>query len=329
MKIRESGNGCHFILLAFTLVLFVTGLCMQSEAQLVGPSAKPSPPPGEFEEVIRVDTDLVTVPVTVMDRNGRYVTDLTKDSFELFDDHVEQDISLFEPVESPFTIILLLDVSSSLYKYRADLVSAANLFVKKLRPDDQLMVVIYWDWIKVLLPPTKIRELKKGLSLRRPRGVREEATVTFDAVDMAFKQMKRVSGRKAIVMFTDGEFGGLATAKKNLRDAEEQDALIYPILFADLSDVAFWGLREFRKNEAYIEGLAAKSGGRSYKFENISKLESVFEKIVDELGRQYSLGYYPKNKPKAGERREIKVRVKQPGMAVRARESYVVGKTKK
>ena len=78
-----------------------------------------------------------------------------------------------------------------------------------------------------------------------------------------------------------------------------------------------------------MQGLAAKTGGRSYRFEDIAKLDATFEMIVDELGRQYSLGYYPKNKGKAGERREIKVKVNRPGLAVRARDSYVVGKTKR
>lgn len=333
MKIWEFRKSGHFRAKTFTAVLFLTVLCIPSEAQSVNPSAKPLPPPGEPEEIIRVDSDLVTVPVTVMDRDGRYIADLTRDSFELFEGDIKQEISVFESVESPFTIIFLMDVSGSMNDQLAELVHAANIFVTKLRSEDKLMAIIFAGEVKTLLPPTKISELKKGINIK-PRHIKG-GNVIYDAVDYAFKRAKIIPGRKAIILFSNGVGSGFATAGHTLRVAEEQESLVYTVLFDKFPDIPprYANARDYHKRvaeiRAYMQGLAAKTGGRSYRFEDIAKLDATFEMIVDELGRQYSLGYYPKNKGKAGERREIKVKVNRPGLAVRARDSYVVGKTKK
>ena len=286
------------------------------------------------DEVIRVDTSLVTVPATVFDRNGRYVTSLGKENFQVFEDSIEQEVVLFESIDQPFTVLLLLDRSGSMTDYLLELANAASVFVRQLRPDDQVIAASFADDVDILVKGIKVIDLGKGIKIREHAGDRQ--TRLYDAVDYSLKKMKKISGRKAVIVFSDGMGDGLfASFKSNLRDAEEGEALIYTIQFntspksppSYVSKKSFYG----RINEAngYMENLAQITGGRSYKIEGISNLEETFAQIAKELGQQYSIGYYPKQPGKNGEHKQIKVRVNLPNLAVRSRDSYVVGNSKK
>ena len=154
------------------------------------------------EEAIRVDTNLITVPVTVLDRDGRYVTNLRKEDFQIFENGVEQEVALFEPTERPFTILFLLDRSGSMSNRMAELANAASVFVKQLRPDDRLMAATFADDVDELFQATRIGNLTKGIRLKQRIGDRN--TMVYDAVDYALKKMKKIRGRTAIVLFSDG-----------------------------------------------------------------------------------------------------------------------------
>ncbi|MDQ4121759.1 MAG: VWA domain-containing protein [Acidobacteriota bacterium] len=281
------------------------------------------------DDVIRVDTDLVLIPATVLDRDGRYVTNLKKEDFQIFEDGIEQEVSLFEPTEQPFTVLLLLDRSGSMGRHMEELANASSTFVKQLRPNDQLIAATFANNVDVLFQATKIKDLGKGIKLR-PHPA-DNNTMIYDAVDFALKKMKKVRGRKAIVLFSDGAGTELlASPKSNLRDAEEQEAFIYTVQFNTFtaphpkSNVkAFYKAVEVANN--YMRDLAQVTGGRSYNIEDIANLDETFSLIANELGQQYSLSYYPKIE--AGQKREvrqIKVKVRQPNLVVRARESYVI-----
>jgi VWFA-related protein len=182
--------------------------------------------------VIRVDTDLVTIPATVLDREGRYVTNLRKEDFQIFEDGIEQEVALFEPTVKPFTALLLFDNSGSMRNYIGDLARAANAFVKQMRLDDELIVATFSDKgkIQIILEATKKRNLQQNILFKARIG--DSFTTTFDAVEKGIEYIKSFQGRKAIVLFSDGElYGTRASAKSNLRDAEEQEALIYTIRF--------------------------------------------------------------------------------------------------
>ena len=285
------------------------------------------------DEVVRVDTNLVTIPTTVLDREGRYVTNLKKENFQIFEDGVEQDINFFEPVEQKCTALLLLDVSGSMYSHFSELANASSVFVKQLRPDDELIAVAFAEELRVLLKPTKIRNLQTGIKLPSLRDYHD--TVVYDAVEFALKKMRKIPGRKAIILFSDGIGSGIsASAKSNLRDAEEQESQIYTVQFAfspiapeyiDKKQADKW----IETANNYMQSLAQKTGGRHYRIEDIADLGKTFSMIADELGRQYNLGYYPKQSSQKGERKQIKVRVNLPNLAVRSRDSYVVGNSRK
>src|SRR5947209_720401 len=138
-------------LVAFSLVVLLCGCAVtvlpQGRArrveQTTTSAAAGTVAPEESGEVVRVDATLVTVPVSVMDRDGRYVYDLRKDNFRLFEDGVEQDVAFFESVEKPFTVVLMLDTSSSTWLKHEQIKRAAAAFIDQLRPDDRVMVVSF------------------------------------------------------------------------------------------------------------------------------------------------------------------------------------------
>ena len=113
------------------------------------------------EDIIRVDTNLVTVPVSILDREGRYIANLKKDDFQIFEDGVEQKIELFETAEQQVTVILLLDVSGSMFKDLEELTKSASALLGQLRPDDQVMVATFNDFVEVLFGFKDVKEVKK------------------------------------------------------------------------------------------------------------------------------------------------------------------------
>lgn len=341
------------------------------------PSTRQTAPPASNEpvevgegDVVRVSTTLVTVPVSVMDRDGKYVPDLRKEDFRIYEDGVEQRIAYFASVEKPFTVVLMLDVSGSTRYKLEDIQDAAIAFVNQLRPDDRVLVVSFEDQIKVLAEATSDRSTLRNAIRRSRTG---DGTRLYDAVDFVIKQrLNSISGRKAIVLFTDGvdTTSRHATYQSTVREAEELDALIYPVQFDTYEDVRggnsspwpsgpSWPSRrrgpiilnwpipfplpmpvpgggrggggggtgssreEYERADAYLRELAQKTGARVYRPDRTRDLESTFALVAEELRRQYSLGYYPQTAAQAGQRRQIRVRVNRPNLAVRARDSYI------
>jgi VWFA-related protein len=301
--------------------------------------ASPSPllpPSGEQlasgGDVLTVDANFVMVPATVMDPNGRYVTDLSKENFRIFEDGVLQKIALFEPTEIPFTVLFLLDTSGSMADHLEELARAFDAFVDQLRPSDRLIAATFNERVHVLCEATSVKEVREGKKFSLRTG--GKGTHLYEAVDDALKRTSKVRDRKAIILFSDGRGSRidlpLVTAKDNLRDAEEQDALIYTVQFGSFPIESPRNIspkyyaQQIEQINGYMRGLAQKTGGRYYHIEDLSDLEKTFCRIADELGRQYSLGYYAKARFETGDRREIKVKVDRPSLIVRARESYIV-----
>jgi Ca-activated chloride channel family protein len=311
----------------------------------VVPAAPVGKPAAEAEaeydehDVVRVSTSLITVPAEVMDRNGRYIGNLQKNDFKIFENGVEQELSYFAAVEQPFTVALLLDVSGSTQSQLQAIRTAANTFIKRLRPNDRLLLVSFDGKINVLTEAVTLTDLRKQ---KLKLDALHEGTLLYDAVGFVLNQrLAALPGRKAIVMLTDGVDNGSkkASLKQNLRDAEEANVVIYtvqyntlPQLPERLSQIADLKTRERKRmkmtkdyavGSSYLQLLAEKTGGRIYRADDLNNVPAVFSAITDELGRQYSLGYYPKGQAQAGEKRDIKVRTRQPNLIVRARASYV------
>lgn len=181
---------------------------------------------------IRLDTTLVTVPVSVIDRDGKFVPFLKKSDFTIFEDDMRQEIENFESVEVPFNVVLMMDTSNSTQFKLEDIQAAAVSFVRQLRPDDRVMVVSFDSQVRIICGFTSDRyELRDAIFRTRPGG----STKLYEAVDMVVERLEEVQGRKAIVLFTDGvdttSKRNIATAESTLEMAEESGALVYPIRY--------------------------------------------------------------------------------------------------
>ncbi len=330
-------------------------------------------PPEEVDagDVVRVSTTLVTLPVSVMDRDGRYVPNLQKEEFRIWEDGVEQEVAFFQSVDKPFSVVLMLDTSPSTQFRLEDIQDAAISFVNQLRSDDKVMVVSFNDDIKILSEFTTDRnKLQRAIQ----RSKTDDGTRLYDAVDMVInQQLSRIQGRKAIVLFTDGvdTTSRRASYDSNVMDAQELDALIYPVQYDTSTDMnvivnqpaqidifgqilggIFGGGRrnnrrrggggyppqggggyppnnnptmrdDYEIGNRYLVELANNTGGREYRADSLQNMSTAFANVAEELRRQYSIGYYPKRPPEPGQRRQIRVRARQPNLAVRARDSYI------
>ena len=320
-------------------------------------------------DVLRVNTTLVTIPVSVMDRDGRYAPNLRKEDFRLWEDGIEQQVAFFATVDKPFSVVLMIDTSGSTRFKLDEIQDAAITFVNQLQQGDRVMVITFDDKIRVLSDFTSDRNrLRDAIHQTRPG----EGTKLYEAVDMVINQkLESVQGKKAIVLFTDGvdTTSKHATYESTVRDAEELDALIYPVQFDTYSSMAGGGGRgggstwpgsnrrssgnilidslgsigggsrggypggggggsgtsrgDYERGDRYLHELADRTGARLYQADTTQNLSYAFANVAEELRRQYSLGYYPKNPAQAGQRRSIPVRVNEPNLAVRARDSYI------
>src|SRR2546421_6817527 len=183
-------------------------------------------------DVVRVDTSLVTVPVSVLDRQGRFVGNLQRDDFRIFENGVEQSLAYFEPAEKPFTVALLLDTSASTHFHLAEIKEAAIAFAKQLRPQDRVLIVSFNDEVLLLTEATNDVNLIETIIEENVNT--GNSTRLYDAVDLTIKErLNQIKGRKAIVLFTDGvdTASEQATYLSTLGEVDELDALIYPIQY--------------------------------------------------------------------------------------------------
>ena len=333
--------------------------------------ATPTPlPPGKENanaaddgEVIKISTQLVSIPVRVMDKKGRFIGGLGKETFKVFEDGVPQDIAMFSNEHEPFTVALMLDMSYSTTFKVAEIQNAAIQFIDQLRPQDKVMVISFDEDVHVLCDATHDRQQIYRAIKSTKIGT---GTSLYEAVGSVMNErLRHVDGRKAIILLTDGVD---TTSRRdndhsNLADAMELDALIYPIRFDTFEDVQSMKNRgtiigksppitapiptsgklpfplpqtvgspsaegttpeEYQKAKEYLEQLALRTGGRIYDANSLVNMADAFSKIASELREFYSLGYYPKDDRLPGKTTSIKVKLDQPGLVVKTREGYIV-----
>ena len=299
------------------------------------------------QDPIRLDTTLVQVPVVVSEPGGRYVIDLTREDFTIFEDGVRQQIEFFGGREEPFLVALLIDSSGSTLSQLEKIKDSAITFITKLKPNDQVMIISFNDSVQVHCELTGDRDL----ALRALRSIRPgEFTQVYEAIYTAvWERLNNRRGRKAIIVFTDGI--DTASSEITLEDTldaiiESEEILVYPIRYdtrpdvekrldrklADHSDnkpsLSLSAEREklnllYSDADAYLDKLAAISGGLVMRANQLKDLDAAFQKIADELRHQYVLGYYPPTVSKQKGERKIKVTVNRSGLKVRSRPGYL------
>ena len=185
-----------------------TGKQNERPAELPTPTPAPAETPEPLAdnvpdsgEVVEVDTRLVTIPVRVMDRRGRFIGGLTQDTFQVFEDEAEQEVAYFTNESQPFTVALVLDMSYSTVFKIGEIQQAAIAFIDQLRPEDRVIVISFDEQVHMLCEATSDRA-----TIYRAIRTTKIATGTslYEAVDLTMNdRLRSVKGRKAMVLFTD------------------------------------------------------------------------------------------------------------------------------
>lgn len=215
-------------------LIFVFGAMAQTKKpqddQKKNPSQAETEKTDQQDISIKVDTDVVTVPVIASDRADVYVPDLTRDEFTVHEDGMKQEIEFFAAVRTPFTVVLMLDTSASAQEKLPRIQRAARTFLEQLQPADRIKIISFDDGVYDLSQFTNDRgALNNAIDSVKPG----QGTKLYDAVKYALNDLSRVKGRKAIALFTDGvDWRSDATDyDDNIRQLEESSVIVYPIRY--------------------------------------------------------------------------------------------------
>jgi VWFA-related protein len=307
--------------------------------QGAGTPARPSTTPEEVSEddVIRVDTELVSVNVSVVDRGTSHgVNDLTKDDFRLYENNAAQQILHFESSSAPFNLVLLVDLSGSTAKVVELIKSAALHFVDAARPFDRIGVITFAGSQVIVSPLTTdhaaLHDRINGI--QKPDGSTKLYDSLSFAMDEVFRQSKD-SRRNAIVVISDGldsvmpnvtGEGSTLSYQEVVRQAREFDGVIYsiwtdtqayePLSPGDIQQETFDLAHDQMKE------IADAGGGAFYECFKLQDLAGAYDRVVADLGTLYTLSYRPSNRLRDGSWRAIRVNVNRPNAVARGKRGY-------
>ena len=320
------------------LTLLIPALAASSAAQ-------------EVDDVVRTETTLVQLHVGVVDKNGRPITSLTRSDFAVFEDGVKQSIQHFEPVDAPFSLVLMLDMSGSTVNFRQQLKLASQRFLDALAPEDRVSVIQFNAKVKSLTGFTTDR-LKTAYAIEIAEGAGE--THFYEALKYALKDLeKEGQRRKAIVVLTDG----LDTTMRNsdrttvskAKTDEEALALIDPHSSVDLKAVLASADRQgvtifplalpsgdpkrlplptpgitgiYAAARARLQSLADRTGGRLNEIDRLQYMAQLYREVAANLRTLYTVAYQPQGERVRGKWHEVKVEVANTDLTARTKPGY-------
>lgn len=278
--------------------------------------------------VERASVLLVEVYVTVRSAGGEFVIDLKREEFKITEDGVAQSLSLFTAERKPVHVVLLLDVSASMKREErlSSAIEAARIFVEALEPEDRVSLVTFSDSVSVLEPFTTEREsvLAAIESVEPQRG-----TALYDAIHEGARLVGEKEGRRAVVLLSDGQdlaFDGLGPGSSHTFDEAVQEALRHQVLAYTIGLGAQlendYDYARQHSAEEVLTRLASDTGGRFFAVSKPGRLRKAFDRILDELRFQYTMGYSPTNGRRDGSWRAIQATVSRPRLEVSARKGY-------
>ena len=271
------------------------------------------------DDVVRVNTELVVLNITVTDKAGQYVKGLKPSDFKVYEDGVEVQsnmIASFSLQESPYAAVVLLDSSGSMEARFSLARSAAIRFLDGLRPEDVAAVYRFDSKVE------RVQEFSGGRDLApMAYGIRAKGMTTLnDAIVEASKTLaERTEVRKAIVVLSDGmDTFSKASSEKAVESALAVGASIYAV---DMSSLEVSGSAK-QQSAGSLKGFAEKTGGRFIATPGGPALRDAFTGIADELGHQYTISYRPVNTKRDGKWRTLQVKVSREDLTVRTRKGY-------
>jgi VWFA-related protein len=273
--------------------------------------------PAQQAPTFRSTSQVVAIYATVTDRDGRLVPDLAQEHFEVLDNGKPVPLSLFQSDVQPITVVAMLDSSGSMTMNLELLKDAAEQFILRLLPEDRARVGTFSD--KIIISPRGrfssnrdelVRLLREDFQFGNP-------TFLWDAIDDSMTALAGESGRRVVLVFTDGEDD---RSRRNgfdevLTRALNEEFMIYAIgLHGQV-------LNRTTRPDRNLRRLAEQTGGGFFELRRTADLNATFTRVADELHRQYVIGFTPAVLD--GLVHKLDVRVKVPGMTVRARKSYL------
>ena len=276
------------------------------------------------QPAFRTGVDLVSLNVTVTDGDNRYVTDIERESFQLYEDGALQDITFFTRTQLPIALALLMDTSASMAEKMSTAQEAAIGFAERLRDEDLASVIDFDSRVDILQGFTNsIIKLNAAIRQTSAGG----STSLYNAIYISLKELGKVGVTtvdeircQAIVMLSDGEdTSSLVEFDEVLELAKRSDTVIYSI---GLRSRDIRTRRGFREADFVLRQLTQETGGRAFFPEQADDLPEIYQRISDELSSQYALGYISKNPLQDGRWRRIVVRVDRPNVAARTKQGY-------
>ncbi len=281
-------------------------------------------PSKQDPQVFRAAVDVVSLSVTVVDNQNRYITDLEEDDFSVFEDSAKQDLIFFNRTSLPIALSLLIDTSASMENRLQIAQEAAIGFARRLRPQDLAQIVDFDSRVEITQDFTNnVNDLERAIRATTAGG----STSLHNAIYISLKELAKIRAksadevrRRAIVVLSDGEdTSSLVTYEEVLDLAKRSETALYTIGLQPKDAPMSKG---FREAEFVLRQLAQETGGRSFFISRVEELKDVYGQISDELSSQYTLGYAPKNGRRDGAWRRVTVQVARAGAVARTKRGY-------
>ena len=302
------------------------------------------------DDPIKVDTSIVRLNVGVVDRRGSPILSLDRQNFELYEDNVLQTITRFEPVEAPFSVVIMLDMSGSTLGFREVIKQSASRFIDALSPRDRVAVVEFYDRVNLRNDfTTDRRTIAHSISVSNGRG----KTHLYKAIDFALEKLaKENSRRKAIVLLSDGvdsiaqdldrdtlermEETHIATSikpdenqalRRLLARSDMQGVTIYPLALptgdpARLADPTPRQVAMYQAARMRLQMMADRTGGTLNAINRLEEMGRLYALVAADLRTLYTIEYQPSNDKRDGKWRSIRIDVKNPELISRTRQGY-------
>jgi Ca-activated chloride channel family protein len=307
----------------FPLALVVAAAAALAAQPQNPPPQNPQQPP---QVPFRVGVELVSMNVTVTDGSQKYITDLSPEDFNVFEDGVKQEVTFFNKTNLPIALALLLDTSASMETKLPTAQEAAIGFAKKLRSQDLAEVIDFDSRVVVLQNfSNSVPELEQAIHKTSAGG----STSLYNAIYIALKDLKKIVAknteeirRQAIVVLSDGEdTSSLLPFEEVLDLAKRSETAIYSIGLRT-PDGPGATTKGFKEAEFVLRQFSQETGGRAFFPSALADLTNVYGQIADELSSQYTVGYTSRNAKRDGSWRRIVVRINRPNLTARTKLGY-------
>jgi len=304
----------------------------------------------QTDDEIKVDTSIVRLNVGAVSRSGQPIKNLTKENFSIYEDGVKQEITRFEPTTSPFSLVMILDMSGSTIGFRQTIQQSAFRFVDALAPEDRIAVIEFYDKVNLLNDFTENRKtIAHSINVANGRG----KTQLYKAINLALQKLAGEGNRrKAIIVLTDGvdtavrdqdrsflekvkEENILTAIKPDdseilnriLNRADAQGVTIYPLALptgdpAKIADPTPVQIAMYTAARARLDTMAKRTGGTLNAIIRLEQLGRFYAEVAADIRSLYTVEYQPGNEKRDGKWREIKIEINRPELITRTRPGY-------